>query len=291
VLNTPTYDGSGQAMHPAIVGFDHEWHGFSYWLSVTPYPSCNSKFENPSILASHDGVEWEVPSGLTNPVASYEASHLMDSDLLYDPGSDSLWLYYLRASGQASLLRRTSSDGVHWSGEEVLLSVPYNTMVSPAVEEVGGKYDLWSVNAAGIGCNATKTQVEYRSSRDGTSWSPPITVDLRQPGSEIWHIDVSWIPAKREYWALYAAYADGQSCGKTSLYFAKSFDGQRWTSLTRPLLAPGSGWDAGEIYRATLLYDAPTDTLRVWYSAQHSCIWHTGYVQTSYSSLSGALQQ
>src|ERR1700750_1662651 len=50
VMSGPTYDGSGQAVHPDIVAFDAPWHGARYWMTMTPYPKSNQHLENPSIL-------------------------------------------------------------------------------------------------------------------------------------------------------------------------------------------------------------------------------------------------
>lgn len=289
-LNTPTYDGSGQAMHPAIVVFPQDWHGYRYWMSVTPYTNDNVSVENPSILVSHDGITWIVPAGVSNPVAPYQSAHLMDSDLFYDAASDQLWVYYLRDATETILLRRTSSDGIHWSDATTLLSVPYIQIVSPAIAKVNGTYQLWSVNPGVNGCGAGTTQVEYRSSSDGVHWVSPHIVNLRQPGFEIWHIDVQWIAPKGEYWALYAAYPAGRTCGITSLYFATSTDGLNWNSFRKPLIAPGGGWDSGQIYRSTFIYDATSDSLDIWYSAQKGHVWHTGYYQVGVNDLDRSLE-
>ncbi len=292
-LVTPTYDGSGQGMHPGIVAFESAWHGYRYWMAMTPYSNDSDRLENPSILASQDGLNWEVPLGLANPVAPYQPVHQMDPDLLYDAQTDQLWLYHLRGDtgGHTLLLRRTSSDGVHWSDEQVQFAIPYNTTVSPAIDKVGGTYKLWSVNPTCSGCSPGQNQVELRSSTDGVNWTSPEVVNLRQTGYEVWHVEVEWVPAKNEYWALYAAYPDGANTGRTLLFFAKSSDGVNWTTFGRPILVPGSGWDASQIYRSTFLYDESTDMLRVWYSAQHSQVWHTGYTELKYATVLNYLSQ
>ena len=58
---TPTYDGSGEAVHPDVVLFANGWRGWEYWLVMTPYPSDDTGKENPSILVSHDGASWQEP--------------------------------------------------------------------------------------------------------------------------------------------------------------------------------------------------------------------------------------
>jgi len=71
--STPTYDGSGQAVHPDLVYFpdgwgkDREGNNWNYWLVMTPFPNRKDNYENPSILVSDDGVKWRTPPGLENP--------------------------------------------------------------------------------------------------------------------------------------------------------------------------------------------------------------------------------
>jgi hypothetical protein len=290
-LGTPTYDNSGQAMHPSIALFTSPWHGYRYWMSMTPFTGQDYTVENPSILVSQDGISWQVPDGLTNPVAPNEYRHLMDSELYYDNASDQLWLYYMKGTDNgAILLFRKSSDGIHWSAEQVLIQGPYDTMVSPAVEKVDGIYRLWTVNPQGKGI---VNLVEYRTSTDGINWTSPQIVNLNQFGVQVWHIEIKWIESKKEYWAIYAGYLNGSNSGHTSLYIAKSSDGLNWTTFMRPALAPGptGAWDSQQIYRTTFLYDPASDLLRVWYSASHDRVWHTGYTEINYTSFLRYLKQ
>lgn len=284
-LVTPTYDGSGQGMHPSIVYFPAAWSGYSYWMAVTPYPNNDFLLENPSILASNDGSHWEVPPALVNPVAPAVGVHLDDVDLIYEPDFNQLWLYYLEEdlSNRTHLLRRTSADGVNWSAPQNLFSVPNYNMLSPAVQKTANGYMMWYVDGGLSGCLAATTSVEYRTSTDGVTWSAPSVANLAQPGQHVWHIEVRYIAAKQEYWALYAAYPD--TCGNTALYFATSKDGITWQVSGNPILGKGRDWDHDQIYRSTFLYDAGADLLRVWYSAQHRHVWHTGYTEGVYSTL------
>jgi hypothetical protein len=291
-LVTPTFDGSGQGMHPGVVEFATAWHGYKYWMSITPYPNNNFFLEDPSILVSNDGLSWQVPTGLTEPVAATISIHTFDSDLFYDSASDQIWLYYMdEESDGLHLWRKTSSDGVTWSaGQDLLKSPPYQ-ILSPAVEKTSAGYALWTVNSGTVGCSAPQTTVELRTSTNGVSWTAPQTVNLSQPGYQPWHIDVTFVPSKNEYWAVYAAYAHG-SCGTTSLFLARSADGVNWTTYARPLLNAGTTWDAGQIYRSTIIYEASTDTLRLWYSARDvNHVWHTGYTEAPYLQLQQFLSQ
>jgi hypothetical protein len=289
-LVTPTYDGSGQGMHPDIVQFGTPWHSYKYWMSLTPYPGNNASLENPSILASSDAINWELPPGLVNPIAPLPPSsfHQMDSDMLYDTASDQLWMYYLAGGvdDRTHVYQRKSSDGVTWTTAQEVIVATYNSIISPAVQPMSGGYAMWSVNSAPLGCSAPQTTVEMRTSSDGTTWSAPKTVNLTQPGYQPWHIDVLYVPSRSEYWAIYAAYPKA-SCGTTNLFFARSPDGINWTTFAKPALTSTQGWDAGQIYRSTMLYDPATDMVRLWYSARdaNNHTWHTGYSEATFTGL------
>jgi hypothetical protein len=294
-LTTPTFDGSGQGMHPGIVHFEMGWHGYTHWMSLTPYPESNASLENPSVLASNDGLNWEVPAGLVNPVATPSGVHMDDPDLMYDDASDQLWIYYLEEDrvGKTHVWRKTSADGTIWSEAIDVLTVPNYRVVSPALLRTAAGYGLYTINAGGEGCSAASTTVEYRTSSDGIEWSSPQTVNLVQPGYTIWHIDVSYIPPRDEYWAVYAAYPaqPGKACGDSVLFLAESKDGLTWTTHRRALLMPGNSWDSSEIYRSTVLYEPATENLRLWYSGASSYVWHTGYAERRFSDTLAALDQ
>ena len=274
-------------MHPSVLYFPDGWHGFVYWMAMTPYPNYDASKENPSILASNDGQTWMVPPGLTNPVASSTNSTLADPDLYYDQATDQLWLYYINKNfpDGTHVVVKSSNDGVTWSVAQDLFSVPGNACLSPAVDIIASTYYLWCVNAAPLGYDAPSSVIEYRTSADGKTWSVPNPAAATQPGYVFWHIEARYIDEKQEVWMLAAAYPVGTSSGNDTLFFAKSQDGINWQTYKHPILSPGSGWDQGEIYRSTFLYDSSRDLLRVWYSARASKVWHTGYTEGKFNSL------
>ena len=282
---TPTYDGSGQSVHPDVIYFPDGWHGYKYWMVMTPYPNGDASKENPSILVSNDGSSWEVPPGLTNPIDPTPASgHNCDPDMIYNNDTDELWVYYVEdGAGTSYLKRKKSSDGVNWSGEEDIFSLPDYQILSPAIVKVGSTYHIWYVDAGSEGCGASSTTVKYRTSSDGVNWSSAQDVNISQPGYVIWHLNVIYVPSKGEYWMLFAAYPSGSSCDNTVLFFAKSTDGINWTTYNNIALNKGSGWDGVQIYRSALLYNESNNLLRVWYSAKGDSAWHIGYTERNYT--------
>lgn len=88
---------SDQVTHPDVVIMGEAWNGYRYWAIYTPNVMRISIYENPSIVASNDGVHWEVPNGLTNPIDPQPSStryHNCDADMIYNPEMDAMMGYW-----------------------------------------------------------------------------------------------------------------------------------------------------------------------------------------------------
>lgn len=281
-LVTPTYDGSGQAIHPDVVDMVQKtgspWQGFRYWMAMTPYPGGNDDYENPSILASNDRVTWVVPQGLTNPIDPDPggAAYNSDTDLEWDAENGRMlcyWRHYTGSSGQAGNLTfcySQSTNGTAWTPQADMFSVTYPdpsvAQLSPAVVRVGpGDWRMWSVG------NGGPSQV--RTSTTGTGpWSEG--VDLRFNGATYDSLIAS-------FWHWGIVEHNGGFYGLAStmyqhIYALSSADGIDWSVNTTPVLNSRAGeWDA-QLYRPTLVVDG--SYVRVWYSANNGArVWRTGY--------------
>jgi hypothetical protein len=268
LLALSTYDQSGQVVHPDIAAAA-DLGGHPFWLGITPYPGGNAAYENPSIFQSVDGRLWKVPDGLGNPVVRPGEGYLSDPDVVFDPVDRRLWMYYRQVVGARNVIHLSrSDDGVHWSSPEELLSAPSHQIVSPAVVRgAGGAWTMWSVNSGPAGCSAGRTVVERRTSADGERWSAAEATDLAQAGQVVWHIDVQWIPARSEYWALYNTYPAGGTCTTDALYLARSPDGRHWTTYPSAVLRSGA-IDAFRdiVYRSTFTVDPAGERVTFWFS-------------------------
>ena len=278
-LETPSYDGSGQMVHPDVLYIPEGWgspNSYTYWMAVTPYPWGNDDYENPSVLVSEDGIQWDVPPGLTNPlVPNPPDGHHCDTDVVRV--GDELFVYYMLGgtSVHTSFLQlMRSSDGVNWSGPTTVLTHP-DYLVSPTFLDLEGQVHCWYVASAG--CSASSSTVHRRSSTDGIGWGAEQDVSMSLPGQVIWHVDIQQTPDG--YAMVCAAYPEDASCGATSLYFAESTDGLVWSVDPRPLLTPNPfGWDNSCIYRSTFLKE--DETLSIWYSSRNTDgSWHVGYTE------------
>jgi len=273
LIQTPTYDGSGELVHPDAVVFPERWKGRRYWVSATPYPTGNPKYENPSIYEGYRATQMFVPTGVNNPLATPGplGGYLSDPDMLYDPDRDQLRMYFRHTTSESDqILVMTSENGVQWSTAQPVLTGSRYGIISPAiVRESASSWRMWSVSAIAQGCYSLPGEMELtqRRSNDGMAWGDPKPVNLRVPGRVPWHLDVQYVAAKREYWALIAAYPEGTSCSRTSIYFARSVDGTDWSVAPTPLLGPYEFAPLNDlVYRSTFHYHEASDAVSVWFS-------------------------
>ena len=269
-LVTPTYDGSGQAIHPDIVYVPLGWNGYEYWMAITPYPYGNSDYENPSIIASHDGINWEVPSGVSNPlVPKPPGGYNNDNDVLM-VNNELILFYNETIEGNTNIKRISSSNGLTWSTPLTVFSYS-GELLSPTIVYENGNYNMWYVVG---GCGEDSSYLYLKTSSDGISWSNAQTLNIHQSNRVIWHIDVQKVGQK--YIMILISYPIGASCRNTNLYYAESLDKLNWSVSSVPILSPSAGWDNATIYRSTFL--ATDDFFRIWYSGiSVDQIVHIGY--------------
>ena len=268
VLNLTTYDGSGEITHPDVVrgGLGLRW----LWLVVTPYPNSATDKENPSLFQSHNGRFWRIPRGLANPVVKPVDGYLSDPDLVFDQATRRFWMYYRHVPNDLNnIMLVRSYDGVHWDAPLQVLSVPSHQAVSPTVvhNAPDAPWIMWVVDAQANGCTARSTTIRRRTSQDGINWSVPYGTDLAQPGQIVWHLDIEWVPARAEYWALYNTYPAGGTCATNAVYFARSRDGIAWTTYPSPVIRKGVLPALRDlVYRSSMLVNDKADSVRLYVS-------------------------
>lgn len=255
-LNIPTPDGLPSVGHPDVLHIPGGWNGYAYWMGFTPYPA--ESRENPCIVASNDGVTWEVPAGLTNPIAPLsEATALgynywSDTDLVHLP--DGRLACYFRGTKQndsEGIYRKVSSDGVTWGPLELCFTAGFTTCLSPAVVvEADNTFTLWSVDHTQP--QGSTARVTRRTSPDGVTWSAPVACTIPAANGSgaseyVWHIDV--IRVGGTYHALMAT-----RNVSFRLLYRTSTDGLTWTGPARfSVPATGLPFDQFGNYRSTLL--------------------------------------
>lgn len=261
-LVIPTYDGSGQNVHPDVLREPER-----LLMAITPYPYSNGDLENPSLVVSDDGIVFrELEPGLNPLVGPPPYDHNDDPDLHVDPATgeyEILYLETLRPDAQ-NVISLRSRDLTTWTrttaiSYDLAHGAPF--IVSPSVIVHGGVSTMFSVRLLNEG-----SVIERFDSPDGRTWdatqATPIAIDT---GAVIaWHIDVFAVPAG------YAMLISGYETDFTfhDLYLATSTDLARWTFHPEPLLAyDDPALDVETLYRSTGFVSG--DRLIVWYSHQY----------------------
>ena len=282
-LTTPTYDGSGQVVHPSIVYDADGWNGHKYWMAITPYPAANAALENPSILVSNDGVAWEVPEGLTNPLARPPSDGFNADPCLFMGNDEKMWLFwrgYVPGTHTATIWARHSTDGITWSSKESIIVSTTEGLACPTVVVDASGYTMWTTLATTHPYMLNKRTC---ATPNGT-WSGATTCNMNMPaGFDIWHVEVRKVGY--EYYAIIDVTAG-------RLYFSTSKDGEVWKSGAKHFLnrIGTTGWDSNALYKATSLYVENGDEpfIRLWYGGIKQVSptvteWHIGYTEAKFN--------
>ena len=267
-LSIRTYEGYNQVVHPDVKYFSNPWNGYRYWMAYTPYPWTNDFYENPSIVASKDGVEWVTPEGLVNPLDEVTQSendagiHLSDTALVYNDNTDALECWYRwtdEANRKEKFFRRTTTDGVNWTPKELVYEKD-DILVSPSIVFEDGKYKMWAV-ASYEGYKIIKTETTTPNMVSSWSAETIIPVTYKDDGRQgtIWHIHIY-----KESNNLYHLTWNEKT---GSIFWATSTDGNSFENCIE-IIKPSKGegrWDNVHLYRPTL---TKVDELyRFYYSA------------------------
>lgn len=206
-LDIETPEGNAQPYHPSVVYIPGGWNGYAYWMAETPYPlgpdgdwnglpPYRARWENPCIHASHDGIHWETPGDLVNPIDDLNETEIENRDFFSDThlvmNGDTLECWYRISRTQRDetyILRKYSADGIHWSERETVIDLqdpavvregPGGMIVSPAIQKIGGRYCMWYVNDIGESRSICRS-----FSDDGRNWQKKSIAGCRTPPSSL----------------------------------------------------------------------------------------------------------
>lgn len=263
-LDIKTFDGSNQPYHPSVLFFENGWNGYKYWMVVTPYPMhvvYKDRWECPCIYVSNDGIKWEVPAGLNNPIDDLSSEDIdaknffSDPHLVYNNGILECWYRITKKSDNDAntiLIRKKTVDGISWSSREILadpaessIKTTLGDMVrSQAVLYNNGKYRMWYVdNKKNVG----QRNVCCSESADGISWKNRDICVLGGKDINPWHIDVAKLDGVY-YLTIYDLW---------NLSLWESQDGISYKykkEILSPSLVYGSFYSDG-LYRSSLIKD------------------------------------
>ena len=263
ILHIPTYEGFNCSVHPDIVYFNEGYKGHYFYMSFTPFPFGEDKFENPSILVSDNGVDfYEEVHGINPIVSAPPYGHNDDPDLLYNYSNQTFHLYYLETMipDSQNVVILTSENGILWQRTAVIhydLKNPDPFILSPAGIQIESEFLLFFVNSS-----IANQPIQYLRSEDGIAWNPDevYTIEYVLPqGFAPWHIDI--FSDGNFYYLLVSA-----NYPHTDLYIAVSSNLEQWTFRQEPILDHKNTFlgPCDRIYRSSGV--AVDDLLIVWFS-------------------------
>ena len=230
-LDIPTYDGSGQAVHPSLlVSSDTP----RFVLSFTPETDTDDRVENPSVVISDDGLNFrEEKPGLNPLVPAPEKDHNDDPDLFCHDGKYCiLYLETMRPEKQ-SLVLLESTDRLRWEKrvlhQENLDSGSGCFMLSPKYLEKDGVSYLFYVNRDA----PDGYRIEYVAGRGIGSLDFACRNIVTVTGLKAlpWHLDIiPYHTEKGQSWCMLLTTASGPE--KDALYtlrLAESHDLMHWS--------------------------------------------------------------
>jgi hypothetical protein len=282
-IRMPTYEGSGQATHPDVLGPDES--GRPFLLAFTPYPYDIDEYENPSLLVSDDGLRFREERKGLNPLAPKPAvDHNDDPDLFHRGGEYGiLYLETLRPERQNLILLR-SRDRLSWTRSvaasfELRGPGPRKFIVSPAIAERDGRLYLYYVDAG-----ASPHRIEYFTGEDAGRWDgavPREPVFDRLPFVP-WHVDL--LRHEGAYYMLVTSVAaEGAGALTYDLHAATSLDLEHWTLAPAPIF-PRRPFGCRDVYRASALGSGGDFFVYFSYKT-HLAEWGIGVVRKRLSDL------
>ncbi|MGJ1196627.1 hypothetical protein ACR777_09760 [Sphingobacterium spiritivorum] len=261
--------------HPSVVYVNNKWNGFRYWMAMSPYfgqTKSDPGFENPTVVCSNDGIHWEEPKGIRNPIDIPPAkpSHAYWSDpKLYLDDKGLMHIFYRGdampngklgvrfGDHERAIVHRSSRDGAGWSKVWMLYSSDSegvdaaNLLLSPAIfQDHTGRYNCYDViyssakHPIGPQGNQTHAFVHRRTSAQIDSFGKFSTTQLckfiNRPwgtGMDPWHLDAFMVG--RLYFMLIDVGRVNNYYGN-ELYIAYSQDGINFKVINTPLSPSGA---------------------------------------------------
>ncbi len=280
-INTPTYDGSNQAVHPKVLYFNKGWNGYKYWMGITPYPYGNDDFENPQTLVSNDGINFQFLNKNNKPLFIPEdvarGGHYSDIHLCFS--NNYLEVYFRYNPGnkngngpnnyESKVYVTRSLDGVNWTDKQLILDKDtlggnYDYL-SPIINYEDGRYKVWFSNYDG--------NLYYTETTDWENFSKVLKCNFESISKsfKIWHQDL--IKTDVGYEIVINGYF-AREFNKQNLYYSTSRDGINFDPLKKIMSCSTNrnAFDNGTLYRSCMLkiedkyylYYSAMDTKKHW---------------------------
>jgi hypothetical protein len=268
-LTIPTYEKSGQAVHPDIL-YDAARDNPNFILVFTPYPYSNDHYENPSMLISSDGLRFFEEFPHINPLASAPPfDHNNDPDIFYyENRLNIIYLETLRPEKQ-NLMLLSSPDRETWDSRIVntdYLNRGDPMIVSPCYALINNGSYLYYVN---ISDPTFRIQYVKVAKNFAPHFNQREDIDIQLKNNNPWHIDV--FSSKNCIYMLICCVSIKNNKKKYNLHIARSINGRQW-ELSETMVLHNA-------YRSTGFIS--NDNIYIYYSRQNAVFsnWEIGIVR------------
>jgi len=296
-LSIPDPYGYNQFNHPSIYFNETGVFGHKWWMFITPYAYSNDTYENACLYYSDDGLVWNVPPGVKNPIGTQIESEYnsnaygadpygadpygSDSHLIYNPDTEKFMLYYVIGDtiGNATIEspKVKTYDGITVSPE---INVTAQG-VSPAVlyDEATKTYYMWIVDID------PNPHVIYRYiSTDGVHFGNKQAVD-QSSHYQPWHMNTMTYPGKSTIYALFTLISNEGFNDDLYIATANSYT-DNFTVQSSPLLKVKDSSSAThedvQLYRSAGVFSDDGNILNLWIPAHDTIgVWTVFYTQAT----------
>lgn len=281
-LEVPTYvEKNNQIVHPSVLYFEKKWNGYNFWMMATPYTDTNSKWENPCVYCSEDGVNWIVPDGVNNPIVPKPegAGYNADVNLCMDKFGETMYCTY-RVRGEAGIPPHVdlimSDDGVNWSAPKKIMQMPQGEDCAvPNVWYEDGKYYMSNIDLDQKDPLKRSILKIYTCNTIDGDWEkshetqiPNIPTNL-----ELWHYEIRKIGSK--YIIMYTVANKGGYGAGGRIYMASSYNLKDWETSEKFLITPTA--EDKSSYKSSFIPYLTSEGLKikVWYSETTWLLYYT----------------
>ena len=281
-LITPAYvtDENNELVHPCVIYEKNGWNGYKYWMCVNPLPDGDASNEDPCFYVSNDGVTWNEPDGLVNPIATKTnvLYHLSDSYITLTPTKDKMLCYWRETGSNVEWIWLSeSANGIDWSTPvKIIEETTTNEMVSSSFVYKSGTWYMISVKDS-------DHSLTYRTGSNYNSFgnAANVVVNGLAATDYIWHAEIKNYGGIFFMLAMIRSSVEGRS---NSLMIMKSTDcGKTFIAgdWVLNVMASTGLWDEA-LYKSSFIFEE--FIIKMWYGSLGTLTTSAPYWKIGYTT-------
>lgn len=243
-------------VHPSLVVSLERFGGYKYWLAFTPYPSTQSAFENPCVVASNDLITWAQPA--PNPITPQPAggtNYNADTHLFMSADGATMYLAYRERviGAQNRVMIRSTTDGRTWTEARAIIGGTQGSQdyASPSIWWNGTGWTMISHNIEASSPWPVQRTVSSTADLFG-AWGSPVDVTVAPlDGRAWWHSSFARLASGQVVGLLHDNAGSAGSAG--NLFWAVSGDDGATCQVSAPVTFSG-----GNRYRSCFALEGNT---------------------------------